>query len=108
MTPAESRSDSSTPVHPTLYINLFADADSRAPFTSAHMSAGDAVDELATSAEMGFGPYQATLKVETVDNQLIVAAVNLSAEAEAHRQELRADERQDRHHAAACRKPSSL
>ena len=108
MTPAEPRSDSSTPVHPTIYINLFADADSRAPFTSAHLSVGDAVDELATSAEMGFGPHQATLKVETVGNRLVVAAVDLSAEVEAHRRELCADEPHARHHAAACRKPSSL
>jgi hypothetical protein len=108
MTPADSRTDSSTPVPPTLFINLFADADSRAPFTSAHMSAGDAVDELATSTEMGFGPHQATLKVETVGNRLIATAVDLSAQVEAYRRELQADELADQRHAASCRKPSSL
>jgi hypothetical protein len=107
MTPADSQT-AATPVHSTLFINLFTDADSRAPFTSAHISAGDAVDELATSTEMGFGPHQATLKVETVGNQLVATAVDLSAEVEAYRRELQADELADRRHAASCRKPSSL
>jgi hypothetical protein len=107
MTPADSPT-AATPVHPTLFINLFADADSRAPFTSAHISAADAVDELATSTEMGFGPHQATLKVETVGNRLVATAVDLSAEVEAYRRELQADALADRRHAASCRKPSSL
>ena len=107
MTPADSQT-AATPVHLTIFINLFADADSRAPFTSAHISAGDAVDELATSIEMGFGPHQGTLKVETVGNRLVATAVDLSAQVEAYRRELQADELADRRHAASCRKPSRL
>ena len=72
----------------TYWISLFADADSDAPFSSAHTSEAGTVDELADSGEMGFGSHLMTLRIQVAYGGALAEVVDLSAAVSCRRAEI--------------------
>jgi hypothetical protein len=63
------------------YINLYANPDGPAPYSSAHICLADALDELAHAEADGFGPYQSTIEVTTGPNGSVARMIDLSRAA---------------------------